>query len=230
MDVITGWRDVPAQAKGAVLAIGNFDGVHRGHQAVLGRARDLAKTSGKRSGAVVFEPHPREFFAPDQPFFRLTPLPVKLELLAALGLDETFVIDFGPELSSLSAEAFAKDVIAQGLGASHVVVGYDFTYGKGRTGTPQELKALGAKLGFGVDIVEPVANDGVVFSSSQVRDHLRKGQLEMAAEQLGYWWRVRGTVERGAGRGKGLGFPTANLALAPGQDIAHGIYAVRVAA
>ena len=228
MDVITGWRDVPAQAKGAVLAIGNFDGVHRGHQAVLGRARDLAKKSGKRSGAVVFEPHPREFFAPDQPFFRLTPLPVKLELLAALGLDETFVIDFGPELSSLSPEAFAKDVIAQGLGASHVVVGYDFTYGKGRTGTPKELKALGTKLGFGVDIVEPVANDGVVFSSSQVREHLRKGELEKAAEQLGYWWRVRGKVERGAGRGKGLGFPTANLALAPGQDIAHGIYAVRV--
>ena len=228
MDVITGWRDVPAQAKGAVLAIGNFDGVHRGHQAVLGRARDLAKELGKRSGAVVFEPHPREFFVPDQPFFRLTPLPVKLELLAALGLDETFVIDFGPELSNLSAEAFATDVIAQGLGASHVVVGYDFTYGKGRTGTPEELQALGTKLGFGVDIVEPVANDGVVFSSSQVREHLRQGELEEAAEQLGYWWRVRGTVERGAGRGKGLGFPTANLPLAPGQDIAHGIYAVRV--
>jgi riboflavin kinase/FMN adenylyltransferase len=228
MDVITGWRDVPAQAKGAVLAIGNFDGVHRGHQAVLGRARDLAKETGKRSGAVVFEPHPREFFAPEQPFFRLTPLPVKLELLEALGLDETFVIDFGPELSSLSAEAFAKDVIAQGLGASQVVVGYDFTYGKGRTGTPAGLKALGEKLGFGVDIVEPVADGGEVFSSSQVREHLRKGEMEKAAELLGYRWRVRGKVERGAGRGKGLGFPTANLALAPGQDIAHGIYAVRV--
>ena len=116
-------------------------------------------------------------------------------------------------------------MIAQGLGASHVVVGYDFTYGKGRTGTPRSSRRSAAKLGFGVDIVEPVANDGVVFSSSQVRDHLRKGQLEKAAEQLGYWWRVRGRVERGAGRGKGLGFPTANLALAPGQDIAHGIYA-----
>jgi riboflavin kinase/FMN adenylyltransferase len=228
MDVFTGWRDVPASAKGAVLAIGNFDGVHRGHQAVLGRARDLGKESGKRSGAVVFEPHPREFFAPDKLFFRLTPLPVKLELLSALGLDQTFVIDFGPELSNLSAEAFAEDVIAEGLGASHVVVGYDFTYGKGRTGTPTELKELGAKLGFGVDVVEPVANDGVVFSSSQVRDHLRNGELEKAAEQLGYRWRVRGRVERGAGRGKGLGFPTVNLPLAKGQDIAHGIYAVRV--
>jgi riboflavin kinase / FMN adenylyltransferase len=228
MDVFTGWRDVPESAKGAVLAIGNFDGVHRGHQAVLGRARDLGKEKKKRSGAVVFEPHPREFFAPDRPFFRLTPLPVKLELLAALGLDETFVIEFGPELSGLSSEAFAKDVIAKGLGASHVVVGYDFTYGKGRTGTPAELKTLGGKLGFGVDLVEPVANDGVIFSSSQVRKHLRQGEMEKAAEQLGYWWRVRGKVEHGAGRGKGLGFPTVNLPLGNGQDIAHGIYAVRV--
>ena len=228
MDVVTGWRDVPARAKGAVLAIGNFDGVHRGHQAVLGRAHDLALAAGRRSGAVVFEPHPREFFAPEQPFFRLTPLPVKLELLAALGLDETFVIDFGPELSGLSAEAFATEVVAKGLGGSHVVVGYDFTYGKGRTGTPAELKALGAKLGYAVEIVEPVAREGVIFSSSQVREHLRRGEMEEAAEQLGYWWRVRGCVERGAGRGKGLGFPTVNLPLAQGQDIAHGIYAVRV--
>jgi riboflavin kinase/FMN adenylyltransferase len=229
MDVVTGWRDVPAQAKGAVLAIGNFDGVHRGHQAVLGRARDRAKEMGRRSGAVVFEPHPREFFAPDQPFFRLTPLPVKLELLEALGLDETFVIEFGPELAGLSAETFASEVVKKGLGAAHVVVGYDFTYGKGRTGTPAELKSLGKTLGFGVDIVEPVANDGVVFSSSKVRDYLRQGETVEAAEQLGYWWRVRGKVERGAGRGKGLGFPTVNLPLAEGQDVAHGIYAVRVA-
>jgi riboflavin kinase/FMN adenylyltransferase len=228
MDVITGWRDVPAQAKGAVLAVGNFDGVHRGHQTVLGRARDLAREAGKRSGAVIFEPHPRAFFAPDQPFFRLTPLPVKLELFAALGLDETFVIDFDAELSRLSAEAFATDVIARGLGASHVVVGYDFTYGKGRTGSATQLKALGETTGFGVDIVEPVADDGVVFSSSRVREYLRQGEMQKAAELLGYWWRVRGKVERGAGRGKGLGFPTVNLPLMPGQDIAHGIYAVRV--
>jgi riboflavin kinase/FMN adenylyltransferase len=228
MDVVSGWRDVPAQAKGAVLAIGNFDGVHRGHQAVLGRAHALALAAGRRSGAVVFEPHPREFFAPDKPFFRLTPLPVKLELLAALGLDETFVIDFGPELSGLSAEAFATHVLAEGLGAAHVVVGHDFTYGKSRTGTPEGLEALGKRLGFGVDIVEPVALDGVIFSSSQVRQHLRRGEMAEAAEQLGYWWRVRGKVERGAGRGKGLGFPTVNLPLGQGQDVAHGIYAVRV--
>lgn len=228
MDVLSGWKNVPPSARGAVLAIGNFDGVHRGHQAVLGRAVDIARKEGKRSGAVVFEPHPREFFAPDAPFFRLTPLPVKLELLAALGLDQTFVIDFCAELSGLSAEAFAVEVLARGLGAAGVVVGYDFTYGKGRTGTTAELAALGARHGFKVEIVQPVAQAGGIFSSSKVREHLRRGEVVEAAEQLGYWWRVRGGVERGAGRGRGLGFPTINLPLAAGQDIGHGIYAVRV--
>ncbi len=228
MDVVTGWLNVPARARGAVLAIGNFDGVHRGHQAVLGRALDVAQKEGARSGAVVFEPHPREFFAPDQPFFRLTPLPVKLELLAALGLDETFVIDFTPDLAGLSADEFATDVVAKGLGARQVVVGYDFTYGKGRAGSPAELARIGVEQGFGVEVVKPVALAGVIFSSSQVREHLRNGEMEEAAEQLGYWWRVRGRVGRGAGRGKGLGFPTINLPLQPGQDVGHGIYAMRV--
>ena len=228
MDVLNGWKNVPSLASGAVLAIGNFDGVHRGHQAVLGRAVEIAKAEGKRSGAVVFEPHPREYFAPDEPFFRLTPLPVKLELLAALGLDQTFVIDFAPELAGLSAEAFAVEVVARGLGAAGVVVGYDFTYGKGRTGTTAELRALGAQHGFKVEVVQPVAQGDAVFSSSRVRDYLRKGDVGEAAKQLGYWWRVRGRVERGAGRGRGLGFPTINLPLAPGQNIGHGIYAVRV--
>jgi riboflavin kinase / FMN adenylyltransferase len=228
MDVADGWRDVPAPLQDAVLAIGNFDGVHRGHQAVLGRAIALAKAEGKRAGAVIFEPHPREFFAPDQPFFRLTPLPLKLELLAALGLDQTFVIAFDRELSSRTAEAFAADVVAKALRASRVVVGYDFTYGKGRTGTPAELTTVGRKLGFAVDVVSPVGGEGIAFSSSQVREHLRHGEVREAAEQLGYWWRVKGKVERGAGRGKGLGFPTINLALAPAQDLGHGIYAMRV--
>jgi riboflavin kinase / FMN adenylyltransferase len=128
----------------------------------------------------------------------------------------------------LSAEDFATDVVAKGLGASHVVVGHDFSYGKGRTGTTEELAALGRRLGFGVDVVDPVGEDGVTFSSSRIRELLRQGEVREAAEQLGYWWRVRGKVGAGAGRGKGLGFPTLNLPLAPGQDIRHGIYALRV--
>jgi riboflavin kinase/FMN adenylyltransferase len=228
MDIVRFWRGVPPEIKGAVLAIGNFDGVHRGHQKVLREATRIAKREGRRSGAVVFEPHPREFFAPGTPFFRLTPLPLKLELLEALGLDQTFVIEFDRELASLSAEAFATEVVAKGLGASHVVVGHDFSYGKGRTGTTNELAALGRVLGFGVDVVAPVGAGGATFSSSRIRDYLRDGEVREAAEQLGYWWRARGRVGEGAGRGKGLGFPTLNLPLAPGQDVHHGIYAMRV--
>jgi riboflavin kinase / FMN adenylyltransferase len=229
MDIIRAWRDTPPPLKGAVLAIGNFDGVHRGHQAVLSEAKRIAAAEGRRAGAVVFEPHPREFFAPDKPFFRLTPLPVKLELLEALGLDQTFVLTFDGALSSVSADDFAAEVIGGGFGASHVVVGYDFAYGKGRTGSVEHLAACGKTVGFGVDVVAPVASEGgVTFSSSTIRDHLRKGEVREAAEQLSYWWRVRGRVGKGAGRGKGLGFPTLNFKLAPGQDVRHGIYAMRV--
>jgi riboflavin kinase / FMN adenylyltransferase len=228
MDIVRFWRDVPRTLQGAALAIGNFDGVHRGHQAVLSEAIRIAKREGRRSGAVVFDPHPRAFFAPDQSFFYLTPLPVKLELLEALGLDQTFVIPFDGALASLSADAFATDVIAGGLGASHVVVGHDFSYGKGRTGTTEELATLGSKLGFGVDVVSPVGVGGDIFSSSSIREHLRKGEVREAADELGYWWRARGRVSKGAGRGKGLGFPTLNFLLQPGQDVRHGIYAMRV--
>ena len=229
MDILRSWRDTPPALKGAVLAIGNFDGVHRGHQAVLNEVKRLAAAEGRRTGAVVFEPHPREFFAPDQPFFRLTPLPVKLELLEALGLDQTFVLTFDKALSSLSSEDFVTGVVGKGFGASHVVVGYDFTYGKGRTGSVEQLAAFGKTLGFGVDVVAPVTlAGGVTFSSSTIRDHLRKGEVREAADQLGYWWRARGRVGHGAGRGKGLGFPTLNYKLAPGQDVSHGIYAMRV--
>jgi riboflavin kinase/FMN adenylyltransferase len=228
MDVVRGWRDVPASAQGAVFAIGNFDGVHRGHQAVLREARRLADSEGKRAGAVVFDPHPREFFEPGRPFFHLTPLPLKLELLAALGLDQTVVIPFDQDLASLSADAFARDVLAGGLRAAHVVVGYDFTYGKGRTGSTEELARLGSSLGYGVDVVAPIGSGGITFSSSQVRQHLREGAMQEAAIQLGYWWRVRDVVASGAGRGKGLGFPTANIPLDDGQDVERGIYALRV--
>jgi len=228
MDIVRCCQDAPANLKGAALAIGNFDGVHRGHQEVLNAAIRIAKQEGRRSGAVVFEPHPREFFAPDTPFFRLTPLPLKLELLQALGLDQTYVIPFDQALASLSAEAFATEVVVKGFGASHVVVGHDFSFGKGRTGTTEGLASLGRALGFGVDVVAPVGAHGATFSSSRIREHLRQGETREAADQLGYWWRVRGRVEAGAGRGKGLGFPTLNLKLAPGQAVRHGIYAMRI--
>ncbi len=229
MDIIRSWRETPPDIKGAVLAIGNFDGVHRGHQAVLGGAKAIAAAGGRPAGAVIFEPHPREYFAPDQAFFRLTPLDVKLELLEALGLDVTFVLTFDQAFSALSADVFAADVVGQGLDAGHVVVGYDFTYGKGRAGSLDHLRDVGNAQGFGVDVVAPVTEaGGATFSSSTIRDHLRRGEVRSAAEQLGYWWRARGCIDRGAGRGHGLGFPTVNFKLLPGQDVCHGIYAMRV--
>lgn len=229
MDIVRSWRETPPELKGAVLAIGNFDGVHRGHQAVLETAKGIAAKEDRPVGAIIFEPHPREFFAPSKPFFRLTPQPVKLELLEALGLDVTFVLTFDAALSSLSADAFAADVVGDGFGAGHVVVGYDFCYGKGRTGSVEHLAATGKTSGYRVDVVEPVVLEaGTVFSSSTIRDHLSKGEVREAAEQLGYWWRARGQVGHGAGRGQGFGFPTVNFKLLSGQDVRHGIYAMRV--
>ena len=229
MEIVRSWRETPPDLQGAVLAIGNFDGVHRGHQAVLGVAKAIAAAEGRKAGAVVFEPHPREFFAPSRPFFRLTPLPVKLELLEALDLDVVFALPFDRALADLSADDFAKGILGKAFGARHVVVGYDFVYGKGRTGTVMHLVASGEAAGYGVDVVEPVQlGDATVFSSSAIRDHLSKGRVREAAEQLGYWWRARSSVAHGAGRGHGLGFPTVNFKLLPGQDVCHGIYAMRV--
>jgi riboflavin kinase/FMN adenylyltransferase len=228
MQVIHGYEDVPADARGAALAIGNFDGVHRGHQALLEATRAQARRLGARAGVVLFEPHPRELFQPDKPHFRLTPLPRKLALLERYGMDLAVVLRFDAGLAGLSAEAFIERVLVGALGARHVVVGYDFRFGKGRTGNPQMLEAAGARLGFGVSIVAQVAAAGEVFSSSAIRAELAQGDVEGAAQMLGHWWRVAGTVTGGAKRGTVLGFPTANLALPRGTALGHGIYAARV--
>lgn len=228
MRVLNSYDRCPPDLKGAVIAVGNFDGVHRGHQAVLAAAMAKAEEAGKPAGVMVFEPHPRQFFKPDAPFFRLTPPPMKRRLFAALGLDLTVELPFGPALAGLTAADFARDVLAAGLGVSHVVTGADFHFGKGRGGNPDSLRELGAELGFTTQVVAPVGEPGVVFSSSQVRDHLRLGEVREAADVLGYWWRVGGTVTGGDGRGAGLGFPTANIAAPAGFGLAGGIYAARV--
>ena len=228
MIVLHGTASVPPAGRGAALAIGNFDGVHRGHQALLQAARDAAAKTGGKAGVMLFEPHPREFFQPDKPHFRLTPLPRKLELLEAFGLDLAVVLRFDAALAGLSAEAFIAQVLVQELHVAHVVVGYDFHFGKGRAGDPKTLRRAAATHGFGVTVVAQVAEAGEVFSSSAIRAELAQGDVQGAAEMLGHWWRVTGTVIGGAKRGAGLGFPTANIALAPGTALAHGIYAVRV--
>jgi len=228
MQIIHGSENVPAEARGAVLAIGNFDGVHRGHQALITAARGEAKRIGRPAGAVLFEPHPRAFFEPGKPHFRLTPPPRKLELLEECGLDLAVVLRFDATLAGLTAEEFVARVLVGDLGASHIVVGYDFHFGKGRTGNPDTLRRAGETHGFGVTVVSPVAEDGVAFSSGAVRAALARGDVKGAAEALGHWWRVSGKVIGGAHRGEGLGYPTANVALPPGTALGHGIYAVRV--
>jgi riboflavin kinase / FMN adenylyltransferase len=230
MQVLHGTDEVPASARGAALAIGNFDGVHRGHQALLEVAHDEAAKLRRSAGVILFEPHPREFFQPDRPHFRLTPLPLKLELLERFGLDLAVVLRFDAALAALSADAFIDRVLVDKLAAAHVVIGYDFRFGKGRGGDPETLQRAGAAHGFGVTVVAQVAGGGEVFSSSAIRAELAQGDVAGAAEMLGHYWRVSGTVIGGAKRGTILGFPTANIALAPNTALAHGIYAVRVTA
>jgi riboflavin kinase/FMN adenylyltransferase len=228
MHVIHGFDHVPLNARGASLAIGNFDGVHRGHQALLRLAADEARSLQAPAGVIVFEPHPRSFFQPERPHFTLTPLAQKLDLLEHYGMDMTIVLPFDQRLAALSPEDFVEQVLVAGLGVRHVVVGYDFHYGKGRAGTPQTLIEAGRDYRFGVTVVEQVAEHGEIVSSSAIRAELALGDVQGAAALLGHRWSVAGEVVSGAKRGTGLGFPTANIRLPKGTALAHGIYAVIV--
>ncbi|MEM7777634.1 MAG: bifunctional riboflavin kinase/FAD synthetase [Pseudomonadota bacterium] len=219
---------LPEPYAGGVIAIGNFDGVHRGHQALIARVRTLAKTRAAKAGVLIFEPHPRAFFRPDDDHFEITPLPRKLELLDSFGLDLAAVRSFNRALSELSAEDFIEQVLQEWLKVAHVVVGYDFFFGHKRSGTPETLKAIGLTHGFGVDVIAPQAEAGETFSSSAIRAKLSAGNVAGAARDLGTWWRVRGPVVGGAQRGTPMGFPTANVVMPKGTALGHGIFAVRV--
>lgn len=228
MQIVEGYGNVPPAARGAVLAIGNFDGIHRGHQALIAAALTEARARGAPAGVLIFEPHPREFFHPEEPHFHLTPMAQKLELFEELGLDLAVVLPFNRELASLPADDFIERVLVAGLDARHVVIGHDFFFGKGRGGTPEIMREAAQRLGFGLTIIAPVAEEGEVFSSSAIRLRLAQGDVKGAAAMLGRWWRAGGKVIGGAKRGAGLGFPTANVPLARGTALGHGIYAVRV--
>ena len=224
MQVLHDITNCPDALRGASLAIGNFDGVHRGHQAVL----NAACQNGTPAGVLTFEPHPRVFFQPDKELFRLTPEPLKLRLFEALGLDMAVVLTFDAALASRPAEDFVRHILVENLHVSHVTTGSDFQFGQGRDGNPEVLRSLGEEHGFGVTIVAPQEGEGGVFSSTGIRDRLREGDPRGAADLLGYWWRVIGEVTGGDKRGAGLGFPTANIAVPDGFALKHGIYAVRI--
>ncbi len=223
-------KGLPARggAQDLSVALGNFDGVHRGHQAVVAAARRTAQARGLVSGVATFEPHPRRVFRPDDPPFRLTPEGVKARRLARLGIDRLHVLPFDDALRELSPEAFAADVLAGALGAAHVAVGADFRFGKGRAGDVAALRALGADLGFSVEALDPVGADAAAaFSSSAARAALREARPADAARILGDWHRIEGVVEQGDQRGRDLGYPTANLSLGDVLRPAFGVYAVR---
>jgi riboflavin kinase/FMN adenylyltransferase len=230
MRLIRHFEDVPAELKGAVIAIGNFDGVHLGHQVVLSQAAELARRLKTKLGVLSFEPHPRSFFKPDEPQFRLTPFRIKMRHLQDLGVDVAFVLTFDTEMSQRSADAFVNDVLVKGLGAAHIVVGSDFCYGNKRGGNATTLKAAGEKLGFGVTAVSPQTDkDGAIYSSTLIRAALAQGDPATAAICLNRPWEIEGRVEHGDQRGRLLGFPTANVALGEFMHPRLGVYAVKAA-
>lgn len=228
MQVFHGYDSFPREMRGAALAIGNFDGVHRGHQALFQAARAAIARHGGLAGAMVFEPHPREFFQPDRPHFRLTPLAQKLALLERYDLDLAVVLTFDKKLAALSAYDFIERILVAGLGVRHIIVGHDFHFGKGRDGNSAVMQAAGKEFGFGVTVVETVAEAGEIFSSSAIRAEIAQGDVKSAAQMLGHYWRLAGKVVGGAKVGAGIGFPTANIPLPKGTALAHGIYAVFV--
>src|SRR5215468_2467405 len=228
MRIFRHFRDVPNAYKGAVVAVGNFDGVHRGHQALIAEARRLADERGAPLGVLAFEPHPQEFFRPSPESFRLTPFRTKARLIADLGADVMFALAFDAEMAARSAQDFVLDVLVGGLGAAHVVIGADFQFGRGRSGNVTVLSYMGEMEGFGVTVFEPVAVTGSEkISSTRIRDALKQGRPEDAAQLLGHWWTVESRVEHGDARGRAIGFPTANMRLVDCLKPAFGIYAVR---
>jgi riboflavin kinase/FMN adenylyltransferase len=221
------WRKIPAPWKGGAVALGNFDGVHKGHQALLARTAEHAKALSAPLLVLTFEPHPRRFFVPDTGPFRLTMLPAKLRLLEQYGVQAVLAQHFDTAFAALSADAFVDEVLRAGMDARHVVCGYDFTFGARRGGNVEMLRDMGAKKGFGVTVLDPVMREGEIFSSTSIREALRAGWPSEAAELLGHAWEIEGVVEQGDKRGRTIGFPTANVALGEHLRPRFGVYAVR---
>lgn len=222
------WQKTPAQWKGGTVALGNFDGVHRGHQALIERTVEEAKVLNAPVVVLTFEPHPRRFFVPDTGPFRLTLPPARLRLLEQYGVQAVLAQRFDQPFADLSPDAFIDDVLLKGLGARHVVCGYDFTFGARRGGNVEMLREKGRQKGFGVTVLDPVMHEGEIYSSTRIREALRAGWVSEAADLLGHSWEIEGAVELGDQRGRTIGFPTANVALGEHLRPRFGVYAVRV--
>jgi riboflavin kinase/FMN adenylyltransferase len=225
--VTSSWRDVPPELRGATVALGNFDGVHLGHAAVL-RAAHAARPDLPLA-ALTFEPHPRELFRPQDPPFRLSLLPAKADALGALGVAIVYALPFDPALAGMPAEAFVEEVLHQGIGARHLACGADFAFGHRRGGDVAFLTREAERRGIGLTVVPPVHDSEGPVSSTRIRRLLQDGYPERAAELLGRPWEVRGEVVHGDKLGRVLGWPTANLWLGRHLEPARGVYAATVA-
>jgi len=228
MRVVRGWKDLPASDRGAAVAMGSFDGVHKGHQRVIGLARDTARELGAPLGVITFDPHPRDYFQPGTPTILLMQRDQQARALEALGVDVLYVLPLGPELAEMSDRQFAREVLAEGLQARHVAVGFDNTFGKNRSGNPGSMREYGREFGFSVSVAERLAvDDGEKYSSSLAREALREGRPQEAADVLGRPFAIEGVVQRGRQLGRTLGFPTANVPIAGYVAPRFGVYAVR---
>ena len=227
MRLVRGHINPPAVARGAVIAIGNFDGIHKGHQALIAAAYNVAKTIEAPFGVMTFEPHPRKLFQKDSSPFRLTPLRRKLRLLDVLGVDIAMVLRFDAEFAGISANAFAEDILGRRFGIRHAVVGYNFAFGHRRQGNPELLEQAGRQHAYGVTVIDPQSDGREIFASGRVRDFLVQGKLAEATSELGRFWEVDGHVQHGDARGASIGFPTANIHLGEFVRPALGVYAVR---
>ncbi len=226
MRILRDYQFVSPDDKGASVAIGNFDGVHIGHQSVIDLARKAAPDAPL--GILTFEPHPRSYFAPSAAPFRLTGPEARASRLEKLGVERLYELPFNAALASLSPRDFAQEVIVKGLGLTHVVVGADFCFGKGRAGTTEELKAFGDELGFGVTVAPLLTGGDGQVSSTNIRNALSEGRPRDAAAMLGHWHRIEGPVIGGEQRGRDLGYPTANMSIEGLHPPKHGVYAVLV--
>lgn len=226
MSVISDFRNVPGNCRGASVALGNFDGLHIGHRAVIDMARVKAEELSAPLAVLIFEPPPRRYFQPDSPPFRIMRPHVRRDALKSFGVDVVFELPFNQEMASMTPREFVENVLVKGLGLSHLVVGFDFQFGKGRTGTTSTLKELSAEFGFTLTIVEAVTEHADKISSTAIRDALQDGRPEDAARFLGSYWIADGKVEHGEKRGRTIGFPTANLTLGNLIHPKFGIYAV----
>jgi len=227
MERLDNGSPVPAHLRGGIVALGNFDGFHLGHQAVIGRAVERARAEGRPAIVATFDPHPKRYFQPRSGHFRLTTLDQRARLFAEAGVDAMLVFHFDAALAGLSAREFAERQLVEILGVGGVVTGGDFTFGKGREGDVAMLAELGGALGYSAEVVAPVTLDGETVSSSRIRDYLRAGDPRGAAKLLTRPFAIEGPVQHGAKLGRELGYPTANMSLANYLRPAYGIYAVR---